>query len=121
MYYPQTRMLPNRLGLIECTSKVALFDIGATSSKILPRVNKRTNKGGESVGSSPSGFTTHETKVHVVCESELDNWRSRLGCLGTILAEPAKFIPRYFVEKPFLFEKTSSNWVYKKLLFFDFK
>ena len=50
------------------------------------------------VGSSPSGFTTHETKVHVVCESKLDNWRSRLGDLGTILAEPAKFIPHYFVK-----------------------
>ena len=51
------------------------------------------------LGSSPSGFTTRETKVHVVCESKLDNWRSRLVCLGTILAEPAKFIPRYLVEK----------------------
>jgi hypothetical protein len=24
------------------------------------------------LGLSPSGFTTHETKVHMVCESELD-------------------------------------------------
>jgi len=51
------------------------------------------------VGSSPSGFTTRETKVHVVCESKLDNWRSRLVCLGTFLAEPAKFMPQYFIEK----------------------
>ena len=35
----------------------------------------------------------------MVCESKLDNWRSGLGDLGTILAEPAKFIPRYFVNK----------------------
>jgi len=53
----------------------------------------------QNLGSSPSGFTTRETKVHVVCESKLDNWRSRLVCLGTFLAEPAKFIPRYFIEK----------------------
>ena len=59
-------------------------------------VKKKTHY---SLGSSPSGFTTRETKVHVVCESKLDNWRSRLVCLGTILAEPAKFIPRYLVEK----------------------
>jgi hypothetical protein len=43
------------------------------------------------LGSSPSGFTTRETKVHVVCESELDkqlNWCNRLAA-GAILAEPA--------------------------------
>ena len=51
------------------------------------------------VGSSPSGFTTRKTKVHVVCESKLNNWQSGLGNLETILVEPAKFIPRYFVKK----------------------
>ena len=34
------------------------------------------------LGSSPSSFTTRETKVHMVCESKLDNWRSQLVCLG---------------------------------------
>jgi hypothetical protein len=60
------------------------------------------------LGSSPSGFTTHETKVHVACESELNNWQSWLVCLGTFLAEPAKFISRYFIKKPCPLQKKKS-------------
>jgi len=70
------------------------------------------------VGSSPSGFTTRETKVHVACESELDNWRSRLGCLGTILAESAKFIPWYFVEKTFYLQKKVLKLGIQKVVIF---
>ena len=34
---------------------------------------------GIQLGSSPSGFTTRETKVHVVCESELDKLAKPAG------------------------------------------
>jgi hypothetical protein len=54
----------------------------------------------------------------VVCESELDNWRSRLGCLGTFLAEPAKFISRYFVEKTSHPQKKSPQIGYTKSGYF---
>lgn len=36
-------MLPNRLDLIECTSKVALFDTDATSSEITTK-GEQTNE-----------------------------------------------------------------------------
>jgi len=112
--------LPTRSPILVCGPNTSYLIM--ILSRFFTWVGKK-NSGhpGGTIGSSPSGFTTRETKVHVACESELDNWRSRLGCLGMILAEPAKFIPQYLVEKPFISKKRSSNWVYKKWLFFDFK
>ena len=41
-----------------------------------------------------------------------------LGCLRIILVKPAKFIPQYFIKKPFLFKKRSPQIGYTKSCYF---
>ena len=72
------------------------------------------------LGSSPSSFTTHETKVHAVCGSKLNNWWSVLGDLRTILADLAKFIPHYFVKKVATTQKKVLKLGIQKVVIFSF-